>query len=198
MFAKSSVRFVDMTSISPSPAGLKTLGHPVRLKMLGLLRMEGPATATTLAARLGLNTGATSYHLRQLAQHGFVVEDTERGNGRDRWWRAAHQSTKTGASALDDPAEEDREAQDAFGQAIAMLYTEQMQHAIDERMSLPAEWRRATVLSDWVMRLTPARARALIDALAAIVEDTPEEDDAEGAGEFVVQLQAFPRPGRLP
>ena len=63
--------------------------------MLGLLRSEGPATATTLATRLGLNSGATSYHLRQLEKHGFIVEDTSRGNARDRWWRAAHQSTQT-------------------------------------------------------------------------------------------------------
>ena len=134
---------------------------------------EDARTAPDRGPRHGDHPGgaARAQHRRdvvppaQLAQHGFVVEDAERGNGRDRWWRAAHDSTKTGASALDDPAEEDREALDAFGQAIAVLYTEQMQHAIDERMSLPAEWRRATVLSDWMMRLTPARARALIDAL---------------------------------
>ena len=63
---------MDLTSITPSPSGLQALSHPVRLRMLGLLRTEGPATATTLAPQLGLNTGATSYHLRQLAQHGFV------------------------------------------------------------------------------------------------------------------------------
>ena len=55
--------------------------------MLGMLRIDGPATATSLAARLGINTGQTSYHLRQLAQHGFVVDDDERGNGRERWWK---------------------------------------------------------------------------------------------------------------
>ena len=43
--------------------------------MLGILRTEGATTATALAQRLGLNTGATSYHLRQLAQHGFIVDD---------------------------------------------------------------------------------------------------------------------------
>ena len=78
------------SSISPDIAGLRALSHPVRLRMLGLLRTEGPATATSLAQRLDLNTGATSYHLRQLAQHGFIEEDPERGTGRDRWWRAAH------------------------------------------------------------------------------------------------------------
>ena len=69
----------DLTSITPSPAALKALSHPVRLRMLGLLRIEGPATATSLAARLGLNTGATSYHLRHLAQHGFIVDDARAG-----------------------------------------------------------------------------------------------------------------------
>ncbi len=61
-----------------------------------LLRLEGPATATQLAQQLKLNTGATSYHLRQLAEHGFIEEDHERGDARDRWWRAAHESTRNG------------------------------------------------------------------------------------------------------
>ena len=86
---------MDLSSITPTPAALRALSHPVRLRMLALLRTEGPATATTLAARLGLNTGATSYHLRQLAEHGFVVDDPERGDGRDRWWQAAHRATVT-------------------------------------------------------------------------------------------------------
>ncbi len=81
-------------TITPSAAGLRALAHPTRLKMLMRLRVEGPATATTLARELSLNTGATSYHLRQLAEHGFIVEDAERGDARDRWWKAAHQSTR--------------------------------------------------------------------------------------------------------
>ena len=65
---------MDLTSITPDPTALKALSHPVRLRMLGLLRADGPATASSLALRLGLNSGATSYHLRQLHQHGFVVD----------------------------------------------------------------------------------------------------------------------------
>ena len=97
------------SSVTPDIAGLRALSHPVRLRMLGLLRSEGPATATTLAQRLDLNTGATSYHLRQLAQHGFIAEDTERGNARDRWWRAAHDSTRTDFRAQGE-SDEDVEA----------------------------------------------------------------------------------------
>ncbi|MGB0191497.1 MAG: helix-turn-helix domain-containing protein, partial [Nocardioides sp.] len=50
--------------MTPGPEQLKALTHPVRVRMLGMLRIDGPATSTTLAQRLGLNTGATSYHLR--------------------------------------------------------------------------------------------------------------------------------------
>jgi predicted ArsR family transcriptional regulator len=175
-------------------AALKALSHPVRLRMLGLLRSDGPATATTLAARLGLNTGATSYHLRQLAQHGFVEDDAERGNGRDRWWRATHQATSTGPEKPGDEA--GRDSLDAYLQAVAVVHTEQLQQGVEERGQLPDEWRAASTFSDWNLRLTPAKARALVRALAATVEEVDEDDDGVAA-EFIVQINGFPRPGTL-
>ena len=54
----------NLRRVVPDATALKALAHPVRLRMLGMLRVDGPATATQLAARLGLNSGATSYHLR--------------------------------------------------------------------------------------------------------------------------------------
>ncbi len=184
---------MELTSITPGPAALKALSHPVRLRMLGLLRAEGPATATMLATRLGLNTGATSYHLRQLAQHGFVDDDAERGNARDRWWRAAHQSTSTAASG--DP--EARAAQDAFAQAVAVIHTEQLQRAVEEQELLPEPWREASTFSDWLVRVTPAKARALRAALAEILFAVDEEPDDPDAADFMVVLQAYPRPGTV-
>src|SRR3954451_3150177 len=71
---------------SYSAARVRAAAHPLRLRLLELLR-EGPATASQLARRLGENSGATSYHLRVLAKHGLIEEEVERGNGRDRWWR---------------------------------------------------------------------------------------------------------------
>ncbi len=55
-------------------AALQGLAHPLRLRLLGLLRAYGPSTATKLAARCGESSGLTSYHLRQLAEAGFVVD----------------------------------------------------------------------------------------------------------------------------
>jgi len=168
----------------------------VRLRILGLLRLDGPATASGLAERLGLNSGATSYHLRHLERHGFVLEDEALGNGRDRWWRAAHGSTRTARSEL---TEEEREATDAFGQAIALLHTEEVQRAVEERPLLPEEWRLASTLSDWHLRLTPARARELTDTLDRLVSTWDEgPPDGEGTQPFTVILHAFPRPGHVP
>src|SRR5215210_6660195 len=93
---------------------LKALAHPLRMRLLGALRTHGPDTASGLARRLGESSGATSYHVRRLAAHGFVEEDAGRGNGRDRWWRALHPSTTWEPSAFDDDPGA-REALDVLG-----------------------------------------------------------------------------------
>ncbi len=183
---------MDTSSITPTPQQLKALTHPTRLRMLGMLRVDGPATATTLASRLGLNTGATSYHLRQLAQHGFVVDDESQGNGRDRWWKAAHRSTSTD-HVVEDP--DVRETAEAYLQSVVVVMTELMQRAVEELPLVPDEWSDATTFSDWVVKLSPRRAKALVEALATTLSDIEEDD--EGAEDFVVQLSAFPYPGRV-
>lgn len=186
---------MELTSITPGPAGLRALAHPVRLRILGILRHEGPATASGLASRLGLNSGATSYHLRQLAQHGFITDDAERGTGRDRWWKAVHQSTRMDPATL---AEPEQDTFDAYIQAVAVVYTERLQRAIEERRMIPQEWQDASTLSDWAPRLTPARAKELIDALSAVMEEWEEDPEGtEGAESFTVSLQAFVRPGTV-
>ncbi|WP_051246310.1 ArsR/SmtB family transcription factor [Nocardioides halotolerans] len=186
---------MDTTSITPSPQQLKALTHPTRLRMLGMLRVDGPATATALAARLGLNTGATSYHLRQLAQHGFVVDDPSQGNGRERWWKAAHRSTTTEVSAIEDP--EARETTEAYLQSVAVVMTELLQRAIEELPLVPPEWGDASTFSDWVVKLTPGRARALVDAVVAAIESEDPDEESPDAEDFVIQVAAYPYPGRV-
>jgi len=186
---------VTVETITPDPAALRALSHPTRLRILGLLRLDGPATASSLAARMDLNSGATSYHLRQLATHGFVVDNPERGNGRDRWWRAVHRSTHTDPSSEQTP--EGRDAVDAFGQAVAVVHTEQLQRAVEERPTLPAQWRRASAMSDWHKPLTPKRAEELVEALNALIDGWEPDTDDDTAELFSVVLHTFPRPGKV-
>lgn len=184
---------MDLDSITPGPEALRALSHPVRLRMLGMLRLEGPATATTLAARLGLNTGATSYHLRQLAQHGFIEDDPDRGTGRERWWRSVHQSTQSRRTEA--RTEEEQDTQEAYLQAVGILYASQLQRAIEQERGLPEEWRQAGTFSDWGLRLTAESARALRDAIGELIfgwEEAPEGEP--GARVFEVNLNAFLHP----
>ena len=68
------------------PRELTALAHPVRMAIIELLTISGPLTATELADRLDESPANCSWHLRKLAQHGFV-EEAEGGKGRQRPWQ---------------------------------------------------------------------------------------------------------------
>lgn len=187
----------NVSRIEPDAMALRALAHPQRMRMLGMLRMDGPATATGLAARLGLNSGATSYHLRQLSRHGFIEEVAERGNGRDRWWRASHEATVTSTAGDDEDA---IDAAVAFSQAALQWQVSQMQRAIEQHAQLPPDWREASTASDFIIPMTAAQAKALTDKLMAVLWEAkaaaPDLGGPYPAGVEAVTyvLHAFPRP----
>ena len=125
-----------------------------------------------------------------------MVDEPGRGNARERWWRAAHQATRTSAELED--SQESREATDALTQAVAVVQTERLQRAVEERPLLPAAWRRVSRLSDWGLTLTPERAEELMRAIAELVEGWAEDPaDDPGVAEFVVAVNTYPSPGKL-
>ena len=188
----------DIASIVPDPTALKALTHPVRLRMLGLLRVEGPATASGLAARLGLNSGATSYHLRQLALHGFIDEDEARGSQRDRWWRARHEATSVTSANAEGEA---FELGLAFERAALTGQMQQMQRAHAAYPDLPQPWREASTVSDYTIPLTAEAAKALVEKLQQVLWDAMATAPAlgtplpEGMRPFTVVLHAAPHVG---
>ena len=68
------------------PRELNALAHPVRMGIIEHLSVSGPLTATELADRLDESPANCSWHLRKLAEHGFV-EEAGGGTGRQRPWR---------------------------------------------------------------------------------------------------------------
>ncbi|MDN5795411.1 MAG: helix-turn-helix domain-containing protein [Intrasporangium sp.] len=64
---------------------LRALSHPLRLDILEQLTLHGAMTASDLGDILDETPANCSWHLRKLAEHGFV-EETER-DGRRRPWR---------------------------------------------------------------------------------------------------------------
>ncbi|HEX7537819.1 MAG TPA: helix-turn-helix domain-containing protein [Dermatophilaceae bacterium] len=172
---------------------MKALSHPLRVQIVGLLRRYGPATATTLAQRLGLNTGATSYHLRQLAAYGMIVEDEAQGNARDRWWKAVHRRTYL------DSGELGVEETGAYLATIAEVHAATLRRAVQEMPSLPDEWRDVGALNDYWLLLTPEETSAMLEELYGVVGRYRTQDDAaeppESARRISLQLEAFRTPG---
>ncbi|WP_371521367.1 ArsR/SmtB family transcription factor [Kitasatospora sp. NBC_01300] len=146
--------------------GMRAMAHPVRMQLVGLLRKHGPSTATRLAEQLGLNSGATSYHLRQLAAAGFVEEDPERGNARERWWRSAHKFT---VWTSDDMADEELDTAVGFLRSVLTAHALAAQRSVDAFETMPREWRKAVGLSDVLLQLTPEEAEQLAADLSAVV-----------------------------
>lgn len=166
---------------------LRGLAHPLRLKMLALLREEGPATATALAVRLGESSGATSYHLRQLAAYGFIRERTEPGVGRERWWEAAHRSTYF--DPVDTADEETRLLGTEYLRAVAHAYAARMEAWVDALETLPAEWRDVGTISDYRLRLSPEQSAALVEELNVLGVRYRDEQDGGGGARAAVRLQ---------
>jgi DNA-binding transcriptional ArsR family regulator len=184
-------------TVTPDARTLRGLAHPVRVRIIGMLRQDGPSTATKLGERLGLSSAATSYHLRQLATYGFIAEADELGQGRERWWRALHRMTTFDMRASDDP--EVAAEGEAFLRGVAELYIHNMRTYLDERPILTPEWQGASTLSDLVLRLTPQEAEELMDSIWQLVRTSRRADDPDavvpaGARKVQVQLQVFPRP----
>ncbi|SIR77115.1 ArsR/SmtB family transcription factor [Micromonospora avicenniae] len=173
---------------------VRVLAHPLRMRLLGTLRVDGPATATALADKLDTNTGATSYHLRQLAEVGLVAEDPDLGTGRQRWWRALHDISNFEATEFDDDPDA-RAAARWIEANHVQLMAEQAQRWMAAAEDQSREWRDAASLSDMVLTLSPARLRALNDELWQVVMRYHDEPPSDGpdAQQVHIFLSAFPR-----
>lgn len=170
------------------PHSLRGLAHPLRMRLLAALRHDGPATASGLASLLGESSGATSYHLRQLAAHGFVEDAPERGKGRERWWRAATDGTRFSDTLLTDPDPAVRGAADLFIHEIATTHTQEVATWLGTQNEWPDEWRLGSDLSDFTLRLTPAQARELNERVHALI-DTYREAAPPPGTEGVAQVR---------
>ena len=168
---------------------LRAIAHPLRMKMLGALRADGPATASDLGRRFGESSGSTSYHLRQLERFGFVVEDDEQPSRRERRWKAAHDLTSFDDEALYDGA---------AGREL-MSVVEQTQ--MNQLMASLQAWSKrerggAMGHSDYLVRLAPAQLKAMLAELENVVErysSMPAREGVEGVEDVALHILALPK-----
>ncbi|MBU0936135.1 MAG: helix-turn-helix domain-containing protein [Spirochaetes bacterium] len=183
-------------TIELDPRRLKALAHPLRVQLLGLLRENGPATASMLAGQTGESSGATSYHLRQLAEFGFIEEDKSKSGKRDRWWKASHVSTHFDESAMLNNSETSLLA----GEYLRAIIQAHSQRALSWLEQLPrqeGEWEQAGTVSDWGLSLSPWQLSLLQAELEEVISrypaHNPEIEMPEGNCFVSAQLQLLPR-----
>ncbi|MFJ6770099.1 ArsR/SmtB family transcription factor [Kitasatospora sp. NPDC091257] len=132
------------------------LAHPLRQRLLFALSGR-PSTISRLAAQLGVNKGSVSHHLRVLSEAGLVRGAGTRQvrGGTEKYFRRTAERFHV--------AEPQAEGTAALLGAVAQeLDRSPGGHTLALRH----------------LRLSPAKAARLAEALAALVDET--EEDAEG------------------
>lgn len=178
-----------------TPHSLRGLAHPLRMQLLISLRREGPATASQLADRLGESSGSTSYHLRQLAAHGFVEDAPERGKGRERWWQSAHQGTRLDETLMNDPDPTVRGAVSVYLHEVATFHATELSTWIGTQHDWPAEWAESSDISDYTLRLTPEITAELARKVNELIESYRElavDEDTPGSAKVRLHTHVFP------
>jgi DNA-binding transcriptional ArsR family regulator len=130
---------------------MRALAHPTRIELLELIAREGELTATRAAELLGMTPANCSFHLRRLAENGFVQE-ASRGPGRTRSWKigsVGHSWDGVGADA------ETTAAAAALTSAVLERDVGRLREWLLVReQSVDPEWRRAAFVDEALMYLT--------------------------------------------
>lgn len=187
---------LDATSV-------KAMAHPLRVEILRILQTHKRASVTSLAAELGETTGAISYHLRQLARHGFVEQfdpadenstagADARGPGRkQRWWRmAVDEIHSSGFEMLNDPATAEA-ARYLLRESTAQLARD-LAHWQATATEWSKPWQRAHTSMQGNLELNPKQTRALADDLSALLARYQRKKPGPGARLVQLQYAVFP------
>jgi DNA-binding transcriptional ArsR family regulator len=174
-------------------ATMRVFTHPLRSRMVMALRENGPATATGLAQALGESSGLMSYHLRQLAEYKLVVEDKERGRGRERWWKlaAAHFLFPEPADRTPEYDAEMARVRDRILEVDATAVAD----FIANESSYSKEWQDASLFLTAVIHVTAEELTKVTADLANVLEpwyrlDVPQRP--AGALPVRLSLRAVP------
>lgn len=179
------------------PRVLRAIAHPVRTRILEELGAAGPMRAADLARVLGVPANQASFHLRQLAKYALVVEAPELArDGRDRVWRTAHDR----GLSIDTRSLADLPGGAAAVAVFQRSWTEAAHDAV-RRAAADGERPAPAIVSDTSLRLTPAEAQELSEAIGELVDAWKERGRGEdlsqdGEGRVTHQLLQILQPAR--
>jgi DNA-binding transcriptional ArsR family regulator len=167
---------------------IAAIGHPLRRRLIELLGLEGPGTASSLAERTDQRVGNISHHLKMLARSGLVEEVPELAKDRrERWWRAAPISMSWSVADV---------RGDPVGEIVAVAAErENLAHHVDKvhdwfgaRDGYGQEWTSSAFSTEAWVRATSDELATLgerVNALLVEFRGTHSDDAADGELCFV-------------
>ncbi len=191
MERKTQVTEPRTTGSITDPRTLRAIAHPIRMRLYEVLTTGGPATAAKLSAYVQGAPGSLSYHLRELAEYGFIEEAPDPGRDkRERWWRAIPGGVRwSPADFLANPAQ-----REALASANQALVARQLQRLHGWQSSGVEQWgpgwADVAIATDTMLYLNQEELQQLADELGAIIAAWGERsrqqrkaDDSSGAQE---------------
>ncbi|HEY7146108.1 MAG TPA: helix-turn-helix domain-containing protein [Streptosporangiaceae bacterium] len=162
----SQARPERVVRLLTDPRALRALAHPLRVSLIGLLRRDGPMTATKAGELLGESSASCSFHLRQLAKYG-LVEEAGGGHGRERPWRATTMFTGI-PDYTEDP--ELAAATSLMTQLFAERYFEYLMRWLEAKPRESREWQEAAHFGDTMIYVTADELAELAEQEQALMD----------------------------
>lgn len=175
---------------------LRAMASPIRMRILGTLRVNGEQTVGNISEQLGEASGAISYHLGQLAGAGLVEKvKSPDGDRRKSWWKACQSAIRLEGSGEKNGAD-NAKAMDMFRRSTALSYEMAYERFLDKLPELPREWADACTSDDHVLRLTAEEMSSMLEELNEVVRRWQIKagvhgDDEPGVEPVALILQAF-------
>lgn len=152
---------------------MRALAHPLRIELFERLAIEGEATASELAPLVGSTPSNCSFHLRTLAEAGFI-ERVPGHTGRHRPWRVIEVTQNWSSAAEGD--EDLAQATTALESSYREWEFERIRQAAAEEN--PPQWQDAFTSIGSTLLLTPEESRELGDQIVALIDEyVPRWDD---------------------
>lgn len=174
-------------------AVLNAVAHPLRRRLLDVLRVHGPLTASLLAERTGSAVGNVSHHTRVLAEAGLIVEAPELARDRrERWWALV----RAGIAWAEDDFEDDPASAAVAAAATQLGWARQVELTRAWLAAAPADpdWRRSAVSADFWMSLSSEELALMGDEVTALLGRwrTRARDDSVERRPVFVFIRGFP------
>jgi DNA-binding transcriptional ArsR family regulator len=174
---------------------LAAMTHPLRRRLLSLLKLDGPATASVLAQRTGQAVGNISHHLHALAGAGLIEEVPELARDRrEHWWRRTAGALRWSSADFADDAASDVifRAAESLNLDHQVSLFRQWAQADDEEH---ARWPAGPFSTDSWMRLTDSELAELGTEMIALIRrwaDRELPDDGQQRDPVFVFARGIP------